>query len=218
MPAAVLPDRNLAKSMWLQGLSASVISRQLGVKVTTIQQWVNRYRWKRENLNDKPIPDATQAAVRQDIAARITSLAVEQAERIMGVVKDSQVKTLSDGKTASSALAASYATARKALGLDDIHSVSSVMHYHIIGQDLRVEKSASIDAVVLSDDSSQAHSSDQAGIAEHSVSLLSSASVGADAPTPSVAGDVATSTTSDADNASDSTLATASTLPPTPGA
>lgn len=159
MPTAVLPDRNLAKAMWLNGICASQISSQLGVKVSTIRQWVVRYGWKRDAKTEQPVTEQIQAAVRQDVAARITALAIDQAERLMAVIRDNKIKTLSDSKTAASALAASYATARKALGLDDTNAPQQHLHVHVMrGAQPRVAAAADlavIDAQVLDSAPSQ---------------------------------------------------------------
>lgn len=119
MSNAVIVDKDLAKGLWLKGFSATDIAVKLGTKRDTVSQWVHRYGWKREADVTRPIAKAAQALAIQEVADEVSALASEQAKRLMHVIRDSKVKTLTDAKIASTALSASYATARKALGLDD---------------------------------------------------------------------------------------------------
>lgn len=135
--------------MWLNGICASQISSQLGVKVSTIRQWVVRYGWKRDAKVEQPITEQLEAAVREDVAARITALAIEQSERIIGVIRDNKVKTLSDAKTAGAALATASATARKWLGLDNAPNVSTHLHYHVMRDAQAALKRGVIDVDVV---------------------------------------------------------------------
>lgn len=156
MPIAVIADKSLAKALWLQGLSASAIAKQLGTKRDTVQHWVHRYGWVRDVGTDRPSPKDAQLAVAKDVATRINSMAVEQSERLMAVIRDNKVQTLNDSKTAASALAVSYATARKALGLDDHNGTQQHLHVHMMrGSSARVASPsdlAVLDAQVVTDD------------------------------------------------------------------
>lgn len=125
-------DRELVKALWLQGFDPKQIQDKTGVKRATLRTWIARLGWRREGLAERNANKAAEPANMQAVAARFASLTVSQTERIIECIRDSPVKTLGDCKTAASALAASYATARKALGLDDSAGVSTHLHYHVM--------------------------------------------------------------------------------------
>lgn len=201
MPAAVIADKSLAKALWLQGLTASAIAKQLGTKRDTVQHWVSRYGWKREADITRPAAKEAQAVVAKEVADRVSSIVAEHSEDLIGVIRDTKARTLLDCKTAAAALAASYATYRKATGMDDVGGVQRHMHFHIIDQAVNVERTATIDAVVVDDGTL--------------VGAMALRDVPAAYNTSSV--ELVDTTVADNDSASGSTLATDSTLPPTPG-
>jgi transposase len=110
-----------AKSLWMQGFSTPEIEERTGIAAGTVCQWLHREKWVRGAL-DIPEPGETKQVVQvtedNPIADAISQKALEQVDRILCHVKRLEFKTLNDCKTASSAVAAAYTTARKALGLD----------------------------------------------------------------------------------------------------
>ena len=61
MPRTLDVDWEVAKVLWLQGVSATVISRQLKIKLSTLNKHADRHRWRqsRDDLH-KPLSDALQ--------------------------------------------------------------------------------------------------------------------------------------------------------------
>jgi hypothetical protein len=47
MPQPIEANRELVKSLYIQGVKISIISTQTGVKTKTIQTWSSRYKWGR---------------------------------------------------------------------------------------------------------------------------------------------------------------------------
>ena len=129
MPESITAPRDLALELWLQGFTVPQVAKQLSLKPETIYSWKRRHGWIRPG--PKP-PSEAQTASLQGIAERLANLTLVQAERILCTIRDTKLEGLRDCKEASTALAASYATARKALGLDDAHP-SLHVHYHGAG-------------------------------------------------------------------------------------
>jgi hypothetical protein len=139
MPTAIVEPRDIALELWLQGFTVPQIGQQLSLKPVTIYSWKRRLGWKRPG--PKPPGDA-QIASLQGVAERLSNLTVTQAERILCTIRDCKLDGLKECRDASSALSASYAVARKALGLDDGPASVSV-HFHGGGR-LPVRESAPV--------------------------------------------------------------------------
>lgn len=131
MPATAPTQRDLAKELWLQGFTLGHISEQLGVKPGTVRVWSSRYKW---NETGKPAVNTAQVLAYKEVAERLSNLTIVQAERLICCIRDSKLVGLKDVKEAATALAASYATARKALGLDD-NQAPQHLHLHVLARE-----------------------------------------------------------------------------------
>jgi hypothetical protein len=123
MPVATPPTvKRLCKRLWLQGYSNPEIEERTKVSAGLLRQWQSREKWVRGMIDVEEIAQPVQVAkVTKDntVADALSKKAIEQVDRILCHVQRMEFKNLNDCKTASSAVAAAYATARKALGLDD---------------------------------------------------------------------------------------------------
>lgn len=122
----------LVKALFLQGLSIPEISKATGLNFYTVRARISRNKWRnlREEQKAKALPK--QITDFQAVAERLTSLAVDQAERLMLFLKDQKIKDMSTAKSAAQTLSTSYATARKALGMDDTDNVQKHLHVHVM--------------------------------------------------------------------------------------
>jgi len=128
MPLALPVDRELAKELWLSGLSQVQVAKKLGVKPGTVAQWKLRDGW----TNEERVKLLSQSSVNQDVAARVANSAIRGAERVLCKAERIALKDARTCKDVASAIASSYMSARKALGLDDAHP-SLHVHYHGAG-------------------------------------------------------------------------------------
>lgn len=84
MPKAIEADKELAKSLFIQGLPISTIARQIGVNINTVGTWTKRGQWTQlrgrtiEAL-DRPLIGATlaehSARMRETLAKGLTETA-----------------------------------------------------------------------------------------------------------------------------------------------
>lgn len=115
MPRPIAENYDLARQLYLNGLPIYEIAKRINVPSNTLYQRKRREKW---DCQPRVSPES-KAAVIQDVAKRVTNEAIEVAEQILCKVRGLPLKTLKDCREAASALAAAYATARKALGLDE---------------------------------------------------------------------------------------------------
>lgn len=115
MPTALSIDKDFVKSLYVNGVPAARIAEQTGVRLDTICQWVRRGKWKAELPAERP----DEQVALKNVAEEINNKALALSKKILCKLDDLKLVDLADCKSASSALAASYATARKASGQDD---------------------------------------------------------------------------------------------------
>lgn len=133
MPVALDVSRDLVRDLWLRGFSHKDIQQQTGVKSVTLRAWIVRYGWKRDNYPVRPPEGERSTVAYQGAAERLAGLTITEADRIICHLRDSELTSIKDSKEAATALAAAYATARKALGLDDAQPALH-LHYHGAGR------------------------------------------------------------------------------------
>ena len=115
MAAVSKLDPNLAKELWLNGFSVTDISKKVGVKPVTIYSWKRKHKWDCEPRIKHPSEHAGIQAVME----RVTTTTLRVCEQIINRVDNAPLTALRDCKEAATAIAAAYATARKASGQDD---------------------------------------------------------------------------------------------------
>ncbi len=132
MPEPLAIDRELVRSLWLQGFTHREIEERTGVKSATLRAWIVRLGWKHEGVVIRPAPDTLKIPDMQASAERLAQLTVEQCERILCRVRDSRLDTIKECRDSAAALSAAYAAARRALGLD-APQLTGQLHLHYSG-------------------------------------------------------------------------------------
>ena len=115
MPAPLAETYDLAKQLYLNGLPIFEIAKRVNISANTLYQRKRREKW---DCMPRVSKESKDLAI-QDVAKRISNQALELSEQIMCKMTKLPLNNLRDCKESASALAAAYATARKALGMDD---------------------------------------------------------------------------------------------------
>lgn len=117
----------MAKELWFRGLPPAAIELQTGIKAVTIRKRASREQWGLQKRPDTAVATSTKTVVTQEIADRLAKDVVEQAEALLWTLRDlAKPVNYREAKDYATALSATYATARKSLGLDDDNSIRNV--------------------------------------------------------------------------------------------
>lgn len=120
----------LAKELYLNGMPIYEVAKRVNIVPNTLYQRKTREKWDCLPRKSK----LSQGDAIKQVATRVTHTAIESAEQIICKIRKLPLKTLKDCREAASALAAAYATARKALGLDDSASSGSRVNVTIYSE------------------------------------------------------------------------------------
>lgn len=115
MAAKSLPERDLAKELYRNGLEVSEIAKRINVRYQTIYQWRRREKWDCQPRKTHE----SQAVAIKTVAEEFANRAITIARQVMCKLETEPLRGVKDCKETATALAAAYATARKALGQDD---------------------------------------------------------------------------------------------------
>lgn len=122
MAAKSLPERDLAKELYRNGLEVSEIAKRINVRYQTIYQWRRREKWDCQPRKTHE----SQAVAIKSVAEEFANRAITIARQVMCKLETEPLRGVKDCKETATALAAAYATARKALGQDDPGSTGRV--------------------------------------------------------------------------------------------
>ena len=122
MAAKSLPERDLAKELYRNGLEVSEIAKRINVRYQTIYQWRRREKWDCQPRKTHE----SQAVAIKTVAEEFANRAITIARQVMCKLETEPLRGVKDCKETATALAAAYATARKALGQDDHGSTGRV--------------------------------------------------------------------------------------------
>jgi hypothetical protein len=107
MPSALSEDsRELARELFMQGLSVAVISRKIGLNANTVSTWTKRGKWaelrsKLEHNLDGP-GEKLACMTRAERSAAIRDALAEELQEQIAVLRGSPVQSpreLANGKT-----------------------------------------------------------------------------------------------------------------------
>lgn len=127
MADASMPLRDLAKELYINGLPLMEIASRIGAKLMTVASWKRRGNWDNERLK----PDTSSDVAIQDTATALHNQAFTISKRLLCKAESLEIDKPRDAKDVAQVVASAYATARKALGLDD-GQIQRHLHVHVM--------------------------------------------------------------------------------------